>query len=141
GILAQCALREVHDEELAVVHHGAEVEAVLPLADDVPDDRRQEELAGLVLKRRDYLLAGAGGVGRILVPPELERARIPKLREDARAEVVVHEKPVQVEERGAWGFEESEDRVLHEVLRARPPELGPEAFEDRHEPGGDEVVL
>src|SRR5690349_229372 len=132
-MFSQCPFREVDDEHLPFIHQPPKLEEIFPLTDDVSHQWRHREFPDLVLNRRDDLFPKTGTVSRILLRPESAHDRIVETRDDLAAKYVVDQDPRDIKERRSWGFEKREDGVLDEVLRARPPRLSPEPFENGNE--------
>jgi hypothetical protein len=96
-VLAECALREVGDQDTAVVHDKPEVERVPNLAQDVPKRCGSEETAELVLDGRDSFGSEAFVVVGELLEPELPNDRVLDSLGDAGSIDVIGEQSEDVE--------------------------------------------
>lgn len=139
--MPELAFGQVGDEQPPVVHDERDVHPLPHLAKDVADDRVQEELAHLVLDRRDGLPPEPLVVALVLLGPERPDEGIFYLPDDLRAVRLVGQHPVDAEEGGVPAVQEGGHRVVQDVLQPRAPRVPPDPLERTDDPGGDEVAV
>ena len=131
-------LREVGDEDAAVVHRVREVEARSDLTEDEPQVRRGRELSGFVQNGRRRFRALLFRIARVLVAPEAQRLGVGYFGNDALPKAIVGVEPRQVKERRMLARDERRDAMEKKMLQPRPPAVGPQMLERRDHAGGGE---
>jgi hypothetical protein len=137
AVAANTPLGEIHQEDLALVHDGAQVDRLF-VGEHPTENRVREEGANLVLDRCDGLRAQVVRVPFVLFDPESSYLGIPHLSEKRAAERLVGKERGKIGERGTGLIEECEERVAQNVLKAGSPRVLPLALEDVEEGGGRE---
>ena len=128
--------RQVRDQDAPVVHRESKVKARSDLAEDEPQVRRRGDLPDLVQDRRDRFraerlrVAGNSSCQKRSVSGSVTRG------DDALAKTVVGIEARKINKGGVLARDERRDAVIEEVLKPRPPAVGPEVFECRDDAGG-----
>ena len=105
------AFAEVYDQDLAFVHHLADVEGTFRLTDDITDDRVGREGTDFVEDWRDgFSLEFVVPAGKLDVP-EIEHHGISTVSQDFFAELLVGQHTGDVEHRRVRVIEEREDGI------------------------------
>lgn len=131
--MADLAFGEIGDEDAAFVHDERDAHLVAHLADDVADDRGEEQLSGLVLDRSDGLAHKARLPALVFVLPEVAEEGIVDLVHHPSSISRVGEQAVEAKESGVRAMCQSSDGVVQDVFETRPPALVPEALEGAHD--------
>ena len=139
--MAQGSFGEVGDENSFVVHDEGETDPVPNLPENVANHRIQQELAELVLDRRDGFALEAWIVGLVFLSPKRPDKRIAHLIDDPASIVGVGEESIYPEQGGVGAFEQRGKRVVEDVLQARSPRIAPNAFERADDAGGNKVLF
>lgn len=132
-VVADLALGEVGDEDPAFVHDKRYAHLVPHLADDVADDRGEEQLTGLVLDRSYGLTHEARLPALVFVLPEVAEEWIVDLIYHPLPISRVGEQAVESEESGVWAMRQRGDSIVQDVFESRPPAFMPETFEGAHD--------
>ena len=138
-VLADLALREVHDEDLPLVHDLPHVNGRTRLAEDVPYQGIRDELPDFVLDRGHRLGLQTLGIAGEFVRPERLDDRIGEVFHDPRAVRGFGEHAHDAQKRRIGILEKRQDGVVQNVLHARGPDIGPDLLEDAHHAGRDEM--
>ena len=139
--LADEPFREIDDEYFPFIHHLADIERGLRLADDVADERIAGELTDLVLDRGRRLLRIAVGVIGKLLRPEVFHDRVLHVLNDFLPIRLVGVHAIDAEQGRIRILEEREQCVGENVFHARAPRVHPNLFERRHEAADHEWRL
>lgn len=140
-VVADLALGEVREEDAALVHDKGDAHLAANLADDVTDNRGEEQLTGLVLDRSDGLAHEARLPALVFVLPEVAEEGIVDLVHHPAAIGRVGEQTVEAEQRGVRAMRQRGDGVVQDVFQPRPPAFVPEALEGAHDAGGHEMPI
>lgn len=140
-VVADLAFGEVGDEDAAFVHDKGDAQLVAHLADDVADDRGEEQLACLVLDRGDGLTHKARLPALVFVLPEVAEEGIVDLVHHPAAVGSVGEQAIEAEERSVRAMCQRSDGVVQDVFETRPPTFMPETLEGAHDAGGHEMSI
>ena len=111
------------------------------MAEDVAQERVADELADLVIDRRDGLGLEFGWHRCELPQPEGSHDRVAHLRQDALTETDVPEHAADRQQRRTRDFDEREERIAEDVLHARTEEIAPDLLESADDAGHSERPL
>lgn len=140
-VVADLAFGQVGNEDAALIHDKRDAHLVAHLADDIADDRGEEQLAGLVLDRSDGFPLEAGIPAFVFVLPEVAEEGIVDLIHDPSAIGRVGEQSVESEQGGVRAMRQRGDGIVQDVFEPRPPAFMPQAFEGAHDAGGHEMAI
>src|ERR1035438_9613289 len=96
-VVAETPFGEVCDEEPFIVHDEGNLHLGLHLAQNVPNNRIQKELAQLVLNRRDGLALKALVIPLVLFGPKRPDERVFDLTDHFGAETWIGEQPIDAQ--------------------------------------------
>src|SRR6185369_2699644 len=134
-------LRQIHEEDLALVHDPAEIQRRAGSGEHPMDPRVSQEGTHLVLHRSEHLGAQALRVAGELAAPERADLVVAEPLDYPLPEGIVVEEARDVGEGCTRYFEESEEDVPEDVFKARSPGIGPDLLERLDKPGRSQGLL
>src|SRR5262245_2245617 len=124
-----------------MIHHKWDAHPCRHLAENISDNRIEQELPELVLNGSNRFTHEPLVISRVFLSPECSDEGVFDLSDDLGAERRIDEKPINAQKGCIATIEQGRHSVVEDVFEARSPGVAPDSFEGAHNAGCDEVSV